>query len=176
MHTIAPKLWEAIRNDYIRGEGSLATLAARHGLKKGTVEHRCKAERWTALRQQRADGALARLVPPPDVALPAPHLPTTAPLSAEWLQEQQLSHFSENTRLIQEARKKIGDHLVTASNLNEKSLNLIANSIATLAEASAKLLGLHGKKKEVQKRRPVIVPLDVEASAPADNENSVAAG
>jgi hypothetical protein len=177
VQTIPPKVWESVRSDYVSGEGSLRTLADRHGLKVSSVEKKCRAENWTALRQRRAEGVLARLIPP-DVAPPPPQLPITAPLSAEWLQEQQLAHFSESAQLIQVARKKIGDHLATASNLNEKSLNLIANSIATLAEASAKLLGLHGKKKEVRERRPVIVPLDVEASAvaPVENENNAVAG
>jgi hypothetical protein len=177
MQTIPPKVWESVRADYVSGEGSLAVLAARHGLKISATEKRCKAEGWTALRKQRADGALARLVPPPDISLPPPQLPPATPLSPEWVQAEQLCHFRENALLIREGRKKISEFLASAPKLDERALSQIAAAISTLSESSARLLGINSKEKRLPKRRANIVPLDVDPIAPTvDNENNAAAG
>lgn len=57
-----PVVWEAIRADYIRGLGSLRSLAAKHGLRLSAVESRSRREEWVQLRSERADDALDSLV------------------------------------------------------------------------------------------------------------------
>lgn len=51
-----------LRTAYIEGKGSIRVLATEFGIGRNAVEHRSKTERWPALRQQREEALLNRLV------------------------------------------------------------------------------------------------------------------
>jgi hypothetical protein len=158
---IAPRTWELVKLGYIAGEGSLRTLARRHGLSRSSVEHRAGLERWTTLRKQRQDAELAKLVPPLAIVPATPQLSVMpAPMSPEWIGQEQLDHFRESAALVREGRKKISEYLASAPTLDAKALSQVATAISTLAESSARLLGLNGKQAKVRERRANIVPLE----------------
>jgi hypothetical protein len=53
-----PAVWLNIQSEFIRGEGSTRTLAAKHGVKLSTLQARCKREEWVDLREMRAQDVL----------------------------------------------------------------------------------------------------------------------
>jgi hypothetical protein len=60
--------WQRVRESYIRGQGSLRTLAERFGVSRCAVETRSSAEDWPALRKRREESLLSSLVEGRDAA------------------------------------------------------------------------------------------------------------
>jgi hypothetical protein len=59
---LAPATWERIQHEFILGQGSTRSLAARHGVRLSTLQARCKRQGWVELRDMRAQEALDDLV------------------------------------------------------------------------------------------------------------------
>lgn len=81
--SIAHETWTQCRTDYIIGRGSLAVVAVRYGLKKGTVEKCSKREDWRKLRQDFEDRQLEKLLPRVPPVSQIPILPPTPPNELE---------------------------------------------------------------------------------------------
>lgn len=57
--------WRELKDEYVTGETSIRKLAAKTGIDRGTIEHRCKKEEWVKLRdayrQRVSEKTLARI-------------------------------------------------------------------------------------------------------------------
>jgi hypothetical protein len=146
------KTWQAAREDYISGGGSLRAISAKHGLNPATVEKRARREEWSELRRQR-DDALRTGTPPP--AFPpayAPPTPMGEPLSETWLQEKRRNHFLETQSLIENTRAKLREKL-GGDGLDCDELARLANALDTLADAETRVLGIRDTRKDKPRRR-----------------------
>jgi len=85
---IPHKFWEAIREDYVKGEGTLEQLAKVHGLNIWTVQKKSQKGKWSELRRRRAEAALHQLIPPGPLELQPPSIPSTVEIDEKWLREQ----------------------------------------------------------------------------------------
>lgn len=137
MTPITKKVWETLRREYVEGEGSLSTLAVRHGLNKSTVEKRAKAEGWTKLRRDRDDATRAALVP----AVPAPTpLPIYEPLSAEFFQEARQTYLADGLAVAAKIEAKLLTMIPSCSNVVE--LAAAARVWGEIREGRRVLLGV----------------------------------
>lgn len=66
---IDDKVWEEIKNVYLAGGETYASLALRFGIGKSTIEAKAASEKWKELKKAKS------ITPPPIIATPAPLLP-----------------------------------------------------------------------------------------------------
>jgi hypothetical protein len=106
----APRDWEQIRDDYIRGAGSLRQLAERHGLPLSTVEARCRRERWVSLREKRQKAGLETLV-----GVPTGNAVIGAVEDRDWWAEQDREHLQQNLELTRRLRQAVEKKIANAT-------------------------------------------------------------
>src|SRR5262245_44141914 len=119
--SIARKTWIEVRDAYVRGEGSLRTLADRFHLHAGTVERHASKEGWAGMRTQRENAALAELVP----VMPPPPAPLEVPkieITAEWLELRQAAHYTENVEFVTKSRRELTRRLESPEQLEADEL------------------------------------------------------
>jgi len=162
------KIWQAAREDYISGGGSLRAMAEKHGLGLPTVEKRARREGWHRLRSER-DEALRTGATPPAFPPPyAPPAPTSEPLSADWLQEKRRNHFLETQSLIEATRAKLRKKL-EGDGQDRDELTRIASTLHTLVDAEARVLGIRDARKDKPRRGhgyavPLVEPIGPEVA------------
>src|SRR3990172_3998116 len=94
------KTWQAVREDYIGGGGSLREMALRHSVSLATLEKRARREGWARLRSQRDEALRTGGTVPSFPPAYAPPGQASEPLSESWLEEKRRSHFLETQGLI----------------------------------------------------------------------------
>ena len=146
------KTWQAARNDYIGGGGSLRSIAASHGLRLATVEKRASREGWARLRRERDDALRAGATPAAFPQAYAPPAPTSEPLSETWLEEKRRRHFLETQSLIEQARA-ILEKKMSGDGPDCDELARLANALDTLAETETRVLGIRDTRKDKPRRR-----------------------
>jgi hypothetical protein len=146
------KTWQAARNDYIGGGGSLRLVAERHGLKLATVEKRAKRESWYRLRRDRDEALRTGAAPPSFPPAYAPPESTSEPLSESWLEEKRRTHFLETQRLIEDTRAKLRK-MLEGDGLDCDKLVRLASALNTLAETETRVLGIRDTRKDKPRRR-----------------------
>jgi len=154
--------WTLCREDYIRGRGSLAVVAGRHGVAKSSVEKKARNEEWTRLRRDFEKHQLENLLPP---ALPTPPLAPIAPdgvVSDSWLAQRVEIYYQRNAELLDKARgllvKKLADE---KSDLGTDGLAKLTSALGGIVDAENKLLGLNHRQKGKPRRpqQPSVEPL-----------------
>lgn len=175
--SINRETWIAAREDYIRGRGSLATVAARHGLKSGSVEKRARAEGWTGLRRDYDKRQLEKLLPPaPPVLPPVPIAPDGA-VSDEWLTTRVEIHYRKNTELLDKTRTLLDAKLTASEKPSADELGKMTTALSGIVSAEIALLGLnrrHNRKPRRPQPPPMatpVLPTAISEPVPAANVN-----
>lgn len=166
--SISRETWTQMREDYIRGRGSLRTLAKRHGLNLGSVEKRARKDKWTALRSEYEAAQLAKLIPtPPPVLPPVPVAPDGA-VSDEWMQARMQIYYQRNAELLDKTRTLLEMKLGDATNLGMEGLAKLTAALGGIVDAENKLLGLNSRRKEKRPyRQPVfLTPIPIDEPTP----------
>ena len=146
---IQRETWTQCREDYLRGRGSLAVVASRHGLKKASVEKCAKREGWTKLRCEFEAAQLAKLIPPPQPTLPPVPVAPDGVVSSEWLAQRQELYYRENAALVDKARSWLAKKLADEKNdLGTDELAKLTNALGGIVDAENKLLGLNHRQKD----------------------------
>jgi hypothetical protein len=157
--SINRETWTRCREDYICGRGSLAAVAARHGVAKSTVEKRALSEEWTRLRREFEKFQLEKLLPP---ALPTPPLAPIAPggsISDEWLNQRVEIHYRKNTELLDKTRALLDAKLTASEKPSADELGKLTSALSGLVSAEIALLGLNRRKDK--RRRPSASPVEI---------------
>ena len=158
--SINRETWTQCRADYIIGKGSLAAVAGRHGLKRGSVEKRAKREGWTRLRSEFEAAQLGKLIPKPAPTLATPVAPDGS-VSDQWLQSRMGIYYRRNTELLDKARKLLETKLDDEKNLATDGLAKLTSALGGIVDAENKLLGLNHRQKGKPRRRPNFAFTDV---------------
>ena len=151
--SITRETWTQCRVAYITGKGSLAALAARHGLHKGSVEKRARKEGWTLLRREYEAAQLAKLIPPPAPALPPAPVALDGTVSDKWLAARQEIYFRRNTELLDKARKLLEAKLDDATSLGADGLAKLTSALGGIVDAENKLLGMNNRRDKRRAHR-----------------------
>jgi hypothetical protein len=129
-----PQQWEMVRGAYVRGEGSLRQLAARHGLSLSTTEARCRRQDWVALRHQREENAMKGVVGETPVhGGPAPVEDAT------WWKDRDKEHLLQNLELTGRLRQAVEGKIPGAS---ATELERLAGALEAVVGAERTLLEL----------------------------------
>lgn len=150
--SIPREKWLAAREDYIRGRGSLATVAGKHGLRKGSVEKRARKEDWTRLRREYEAAHLAKLIPPPPPSLPTAVAPTGT-LSEKWLCERLEIHYRKNMELLDRARALLDAKLTASEKPTADELGKLVSALSGIISAEIALLGLNRRREKKNRKR-----------------------
>ena len=156
--SISREIWTACREDYIRGRGSLAVMASRHGLKKASVEKCAKRESWTKLRREFEKHQLEKLLPP---ALPSPPFAPVAPdgvVSDGWLAQRLEIHFQKNMELLDKTRTLLDTKLTANEKPSMDELGKMTTALAGIVTAEIALLGLNRRKDKRRRSTPDLPP------------------
>ena len=151
--SITHEIWLRCKTDYLTGKGSLAAVAGRHGLKRGSVEKRAKREGWTRLRSEFEAAQLGKLIPTPAPTLATPVAPDGS-VSDQWLQSRMEIYYRRNTELLDKARKLLETKLDDEKNLATDGLAKLTSALGGIVDAENKLLGLNHRQKG-KPRRPM---------------------
>lgn len=149
--SITRETWTQCRTDYITGKGSLAGVAARHGLKTGSVEKCAKREGWTKLRRAFEAAQLAKLIPPTPPSLPLVPVAPDGSVSDQWMQTRMEIYYRRNTELLDKARKLLDTKLSEGGNLGADELARLTTALGGMVTAESQLLGLRDRRG---KRKP----------------------
>lgn len=169
--SIPREKWLTAREDYIRGRGSLAVVAARHGLKRGSVEKRARNENWTGLRGEFEGAQLAKLIPPPSAGLPPAPVAPDGVVSSEWLTVRQELYYRENAALLDKARKLLDEKLTASEKPSTDELGKMVSALNVVVSAESQLLGLRdrSRRKEKPRRKDYVAPLTIPTPTPAES-------
>lgn len=129
-----PRQWELIRDDYIRGEGSLRRLAQRHGLPLATVESRSRREGWVSLRAKRREAALETLV-----GARSGNAVVGAVEDGDWWAEQDREHLRQNLQLTRRLRQAVDKKIAEATAIE---LERLGGALEAVVSAERVLLEL----------------------------------
>lgn len=168
--SIPREQWIAAREDYIRGRGSLAAVATRHGLKRGSVEKCAKREGWASLRQEFDAAQLAKLIPPPPPSLPVPVVPDGA-ISESWLQARQEIHYRKSAELLDKIRALLDAKLAASEKPGTDELAKLTSALSNLVSAEIALLGLNRRR---DKKRRAITRCNLEPSFTVQSQSKLA--
>ena len=147
--SIQRETWTQCREDYLRGRGSLAIVASRHGLKKASVEKCAKREGWTRLRCDFEAAQLAKLIPPPAASLPPVPVAPDGVVSDSWLAQRVEIYYQRNAELLDKARSLVAKKLADEKNdLGTDELAKLTNALGGIVDAENKLLGLNHRQKD----------------------------
>ena len=133
--------------------GSLASIAARHGLKRGSVEKCGKREGWARLRREFDAAQLAKLFPPPPPSVSAPVAPDGA-VSESWLQARQEIHYRKNAELVDKTRALLDAKLAASEKPSADELGKLTSALSNLIAAEIALLGLNRRKDKKRRSAP----------------------
>jgi hypothetical protein len=159
--SITHEIWAICRDEYICGKGSLAVVAARHELRKGSVEKRARKEDWTRLRSEFEAAQLAKLLPPVPAMPLLPPVVLDGGLSEDWLRSRLEIHYYKTTEQIDKARAQIDSKLSDGKNLEPDELAKLCSALSGIATTESQLLGLKDKRKGRRgSYRPVCRPID----------------
>jgi hypothetical protein len=150
--SINRETWMVAREEYIRGRGSLATVAARHGLKRGSVEKRSRKEGWTRLRREFEAAQLAKLIPPPLLKLPPLPVALDGSVTDEWMRQRQSFYYRENAGLLDKVRRLLDARLTSGADLDEDGLARLTTALGGIVTAEALLLGLRDRRSKKSER------------------------
>lgn len=165
--TIKHETWIACRADYVTGNGSLAALATKHGLKRGSVEKRARKEDWTGLRAEFDQRALEKLLPPVPPSLPPAPMAPDGAISSEWLRQRQELYYRQNSALLDKVRKLLDLKLTEEKELSADNLARLTSALGSLIEAEGKLLGLRDHRRDKRRRPSCDSPNPVADPTPA---------
>jgi hypothetical protein len=151
--SINRETWIAVREDYIRGRGSLSTVARKHGLKRGSVEKRARKEDWTGLRREFEARQLEKIIPPMLPSLPPVPVAPGGVVSSMWLAERQELYYRENTALLDKARKLLDAKLSEQNGGSADSLAKLTSALSGIVTAESQLLGLRDRRRDKRRSR-----------------------
>lgn len=175
----SPAAWDALRMDYLNGNGTVRTLAVRHGINPGTAEQKSKRGRWTTDRAEflakkrellaSPTPALLPVLNPPNGYLPPASSPPDGP---------NFSALNERFHALAEPiLDRVGEALEELSLPQTAPERLaLANSVRTLTQTAREILGIPLvaaiKRKESQKRWQMVIPLPVPVSRDQPDQES----
>lgn len=163
--SITHETWLRCKTDYITGKGALAGVAARYGLKTGSVEKCAKREAWTKLRREFEAGQLAKLIPPPPPTLPPVPVAPDGSVSDQWMQTRMEIYYRRNAELLDKARKLLDAKLSDGGNLGADELARLTTALGGMVTAESQLLGLRDRRG---KKKGRVHPIDIQPiSSPA---------
>jgi hypothetical protein len=149
---IPRETWTQARADYITGKGSLAGIATRHHLKRGSVEKCAKREGWAKLRREFESAQLAKLIPPPPPSLPPVPVAVDGAVSGEWLRVRQQIYYQQNSALLDRVRKLLDGKLADGANLDADELARLTTALGGIINAESQLLGLRDRRRDKKSR------------------------
>lgn len=166
---ITREQWTSCREDYIRGRGSLAIVAARHGLRVGSVERRARQEHWTKLRAEYEAAQLAKLIPAkPQVETPVP-IAVDGAVSERWLAQRQEIYYRKSADLIDKTRALLAQKLDVQTELSPDALAKLTSALGGLVDAEIKLLGLNRRSDKKRPRRWIMpIPEPIPSDDPQE--------
>jgi len=159
--SIPREIWLAAREDYIRGKGSLRSIALRHGLNKATVEKRAKAENWTGLRREFEAAQMAKIIPPPPPMLPPVPVAPDGTVSDQWMGLRVELYYRRNTELLDKVRALLDAKLTASEKPSADELGKLTSALSALVSAEIALLGLNRRKAKPSRRTPSPMPCPV---------------
>ena len=168
--TITHEIWLRCKTDYLTGKGSLAVVAARHGVAKGSIEKRALKEGWTELRSEFEAAQLAKLIPPPPPVPPPVPVAPDGNISSEWLAQRQSLYYRENAALLDKVRTLLIAKLAEEQELSADGLAKLTSVLGGIVDAENKLLGLRDRRGKKGSRNvppmPGAWPMPDSASVP----------
>jgi len=176
---ISPAAWDALRMDYLNGNGTVRTLAVRHGINPGTAEQKCKRERWTTQRAEFLAKKRELLASPAPALLPVlnppnGHLPPAA-LPPDGLNFAALNErFHALAGPILERVDEVLKELTLPQTASERLA--LANSVRTLTQTAREILGIPLvaaiKRKERQNKWQMVLPEPITISRDQPDQES----
>jgi hypothetical protein len=166
-----PKTWSDAKAAYVKGEGTLAGIAEQFGLRLPTVEARSRKENWVTLRTNRESALEAQLIPSSPIApFPPAEMPKQFTIDADFMAKEAAAHYVEIAALIRKVRSR-ADELLGPNptpGLGPDSLHKLSGTISSVADATAKLLGLNQKGKQSKRGMRSIAPIGEESYIPIE--------
>ena len=129
--------WEQARDAYVRGEGSLRSLAERFNVSLATMEARCRREGWVKLRHQREQGALKQLVGEAPVSVAQGPIAPASFEDVEWWSVRDKEHLLQNLGACGKIRQAVETQIGSAK---AGDLEKLANAVRALTETERELL------------------------------------
>ena len=164
--------WVTCREDYIRGRGSLATVAARHGLKRGSVEKRARKEDWTRLRAEFEQRQLEKILPPVPLTLPPVPVAPDGAVSEQWLRARQEIHYQRNSALLDKTRDLLDAKLAASEKPTADELGKLTSAMSGLVSAEIALLGLNRRQEKRRPRSREARPLPEPGGTPQEHDQN----
>jgi hypothetical protein len=155
---ITHETWLRCKTDYITGKGSLAVVAGRHGIAKGSVEKKALKEGWTGLRSEFEAAQLAKLIPPPPPMPPEAPVAPDGAVSDTWLQSRMDTYYRRNAELLDKIRTLLAAKLAEEKELGADGLAKLTSALGGIVDAENKLLGLRDRRGKKRARHVPPLP------------------
>lgn len=128
--------WEALREEYVTGGGSVEECATRHGFPSlGTVENRATAEGWNAMRLERQARIRRELVNGPS------HAPSPPILSTDWARDEAGKALADTIKFC-EGLRVIGEKILTEGSTKQDIQDI--TGLCQIIGQNAKIFGFGG--------------------------------